>query len=161
MTDPADITLRPMTVEEYDAFYARSTGEYATEIAENFGVAIEAATERATTQMASLLPEGHATEHQGFLAIVGADDVALGHVWIGLSDKLGVREAFGYDFWIRPELRDAGIGRRAMELARVWAREHGAARLALNVFGDNARARHLYESFGFRVGSTNMYLPLD
>jgi len=161
MTDPTTISLRSVTPAEYDAFYERTTREYATEIADNFGVTLEAATERSTTQMAELLPDGLATPDHHVLAIVDADGALVGNLWIALTHKLGGREAFGYDFWVRPELRDAGIGRHAMELAQAWAREQGATRLALNVFGDNARAIHLYSSFGFQVGSTNMYLPLD
>jgi len=73
------------------------------------------------------------------------------------------RQAEGHHFLgiVRPELRDGGIGRRAIQLAQAYARAHGANRLALNVFGDNARARHLYESYGFTVTSTNMVLHLD
>jgi diamine N-acetyltransferase len=44
-----------------------------------------------------------------------------------------------------------GLGRRMLtELMRIAFRELGAHRLFLDVYEDNARARHLYESLGFQ-----------
>ena len=44
-----------------------------------------------------------------------------------------------------------GSGRRILtEVLRIAFRELGAHRLFLDVFEDNARARHLYESLGFK-----------
>jgi diamine N-acetyltransferase len=46
---------------------------------------------------------------------------------------------------------DLGIGRRLLsEVARRVFGEHRAHRLFLDVFVNNARARHVYESFGFQ-----------
>jgi diamine N-acetyltransferase len=48
-------------------------------------------------------------------------------------------------------LPERGLGRRMLrELMRVAFRELGAHRLFLDVYEDNARARHLYESLGFQ-----------
>ena len=45
---------------------------------------------------------------------------------------------------------ERGLGRRTLrELMRIAFRELGAHRLFLDVYEDNARARHLYESLGF------------
>ncbi len=46
---------------------------------------------------------------------------------------------------------ERGLGRSMLkELIRIAFRELGAHRLFLDVFEDNARARHLYESVGFQ-----------
>jgi diamine N-acetyltransferase len=46
---------------------------------------------------------------------------------------------------------ERGLGRRMLrELLRIVFREHGAHRMFLDVFEDNSRARHVYESLGFR-----------
>jgi diamine N-acetyltransferase len=46
---------------------------------------------------------------------------------------------------------ERGIGRRILsELMRIAFRELDAHRLFLDVYEDNARARHLYESLGFQ-----------
>jgi diamine N-acetyltransferase len=43
-----------------------------------------------------------------------------------------------------------GVGRRILsEIIRIAFEEIGVHRLFLDVFGDNLRARHLYESLGF------------
>ena len=45
---------------------------------------------------------------------------------------------------------ERGLGRRMLkELMRIAFRELGAHRFYLDVYDDNARARHLYESLGF------------
>lgn len=46
---------------------------------------------------------------------------------------------------------ERGLGRRMLkELMRIAFRELGAHRLYLDVYEDNSRARHLYESLGFQ-----------
>jgi len=46
---------------------------------------------------------------------------------------------------------ERGIGRSVLkELMRIAFRELGAHRMFLDVYDDNARARHLYESLGFQ-----------
>lgn len=46
---------------------------------------------------------------------------------------------------------ECGLGRRMLkELMRIAFRELGAHRLFLDVYEDNTRARHLYESLGFQ-----------
>jgi diamine N-acetyltransferase len=46
---------------------------------------------------------------------------------------------------------ERGLGRRMLkELMRIAFSELGAHRLFLDVYEDNARARHLYESLGFQ-----------
>jgi len=46
---------------------------------------------------------------------------------------------------------ERGLGRRIIEeLMRIAFRELGAHRLFLDVYEDNARARHIYESLGFQ-----------
>lgn len=157
--DRADITLRPMRPGEFDRFLERSRREFVEEVVANGAASPAAALAKADRTYAELLPDGLESPDQHLFTIVDGDEV-LGELWIGLRGEEGDREAFGYDFWVRPELRDAGIGRRAMSAAADEARRLGAVRLALNVFGDNARARHLYESFGFRVTNCNMAMPL-
>jgi GNAT superfamily N-acetyltransferase len=44
-----------------------------------------------------------------------------------------------------------GAGAALMRAAEDWARANGYAKLTLNVFDGNTRARHVYERFGYRV----------
>jgi RimJ/RimL family protein N-acetyltransferase len=47
--------------------------------------------------------------------------------------------------------RDRGIGSRMVVHVIDWARSHDLRKLTLGVFASNARARHVYEKFGFVV----------
>jgi GNAT superfamily N-acetyltransferase len=44
-----------------------------------------------------------------------------------------------------------GVGAALMLAAEEWARARGYAKLTLNVFAGNTRARDVYERFGYRV----------
>lgn len=52
-----------------------------------------------------------------------------------------------------------GAGAALMRAAEEWARANGYARLTLNVFEGNARARAVYERFGYQV-ETIRYVKL-
>jgi GNAT superfamily N-acetyltransferase len=65
--------------------------------------------------------------------------VSLGRLWI-LND-----------LFVRPDARGAGVGRRLLERARDWAVETDAKGLTLATAVNNATARALYESCGWRI----------
>lgn len=48
-----------------------------------------------------------------------------------------------------PESRDRGAGRRLLDAAVGFAREHGAETIELGVTDGNDAARALYERYGF------------
>lgn len=52
---------------------------------------------------------------------------------------------------LRPEVRGRGAGRALLDVALAHAREHGAHKLELEAWTDNARAIALYASAGFEV----------
>ena len=55
---------------------------------------------------------------------------------------------------VDPECRGAGVGRRLLERLLADAAAGGFRAVSLHVSAENARARALYESFGFRVVDT-------
>jgi ribosomal protein S18 acetylase RimI-like enzyme len=54
-----------------------------------------------------------------------------------------------HDLAVLPNFRGLGIGRALLEAAESRARQRGCCKLTLEVREDNARARSLYEGFGF------------
>jgi ribosomal protein S18 acetylase RimI-like enzyme len=54
-----------------------------------------------------------------------------------------------HDLAVLPAMRGKGAGRALLREAERHAREGGCCKLTLEVQEDNARARGLYESFGF------------
>jgi GNAT superfamily N-acetyltransferase len=63
-----------------------------------------------------------------------------------IVDQLGIAAAW----------RRRGIGRRLMEAAHEWARQHGARRVLLNVWEFNEGALALYASLGYTTINRNM-----
>jgi len=75
----------------------------------------------------------------------------LGYLILGESGFLTPEvHAFIYDVWVAPDHRDKGIGKALVEWASDWARRRGHRKIKLEVSEENARARHVYESLGFR-----------
>ena len=54
------------------------------------------------------------------------------------------------DLFVRPGVRRGSVGRRLLERTREWAVETDAKGLTLATAVDNAAARSLYESCGWR-----------
>lgn len=81
----------------------------------------------------------------------GTSGEFFGYLILGESSFLTQEtHAFVYDIWVAPEHRGKGIGKRLIEWASGWARERGHRKIKLEVGEGNARARHVYESSGFR-----------
>jgi molybdopterin-guanine dinucleotide biosynthesis protein A/GNAT superfamily N-acetyltransferase len=51
--------------------------------------------------------------------------------------------------YLRQELRGRGVGKRLLQMAFTWAREHKVERITLDTTDEMKAARHLYESHGF------------
>lgn len=65
------------------------------------------------------------------------------------------------DLFVHPDYRGYGVARALMTAARQLARETGAASLSLETARDNASARALYESLGYRVDHTFLHYELS
>ena len=79
-----------------------------------------------------------------FVALVGGQVVA--------SLGLGLREPGGYvnSLYVEPAYQRQGIGRELLLRAAKLCEAQGKTTLGLAVYEDNAPARQLYESLGFR-----------
>jgi GNAT superfamily N-acetyltransferase len=139
--------LEPMTEARFPAYSREQTDFYARSI-QRGGVPRDEAIREAEESTARLLPQGLRTPgHHLFVALDGDEEV--GHIWLKVSDKAGVRRAFVYDVGVREDLRRQGYGRTTMQLAEQWCRDHGVTELGLHVFAYNVGARTLYEQLGF------------
>ena len=63
--------------------------------------------------------------------------------------RLGPAEVELKRMYLRPEVRGHGLGRRLLELALSWSREHGIRSIRLDTTEQMRAARHLYEAYGF------------
>ena len=64
-----------------------------------------------------------------------------------------------FSVWVAPAVRRRGAGRALLAAVEEWALARGAAGLRLLVVREQAAARALYESFGFRA--TGHTEPMD
>lgn len=71
-------------------------------------------------------------------------------VTLGFSIEAGGRDAFVDELYIEPPAQGRGLGRRALELAERLCRELGVQRVCLEVERENARAKKLYGTLGYR-----------
>jgi RimJ/RimL family protein N-acetyltransferase len=144
------VALRPLRIEEFDAWRSGSLERYAADIERNGGYTRERAALKAAQDFDQVLPDGLDTTGQHIWAVERADVGVIGHAWIGERDvPEGGRMAFVYEIEIGEAQRGQGHGRAAMILLEAEARSLGHGRIELNVFGGNAVARGLYSSLGY------------
>src|SRR5436190_269665 len=70
-------------------------------------------------------------------------------------------QGFIYDVWVAPDRRGKGVGKFLVEWASDWARQRGYRKIKLEVSETNTRARHVYESLGFRAERRYMGKSLE
>ena len=157
----ADLHVRPMTGDEFDAWREETLRAYADEQVAAGVWEADDALGTARRHQAALPPDGRDTAGMRFLTASLADGTPVGVLWLGLTHPRGTRDcAFLYDIEVRPEHRGAGLGRALLAAAEQAARAGGAAALELNVFGGNARALRLYTGAGYTVVTQQMRKPL-
>ena len=148
-----------MTAAEYDVWIEATTVWYAEDRATATGMPRDVSLEKARAQVATLLPDGHATAGMYLLLVVDDTGTEVGVLWLGphpeRPDTLYV-----WDISIDEPFRGRGFGRAAMLAAEDVARDAGAVAIGLNVFGPNTAARRLYDSLGYDVTSQQMLKKL-
>ncbi len=82
-----------------------------------------------------------------------ANDRAVGVAYVALHNSTAMLHALE----VSPAHRRQGSAQNILKAAAVWAREQGAARLALVVTEANQPARHLYSSLGMQPAGQYHY----
>jgi ribosomal protein S18 acetylase RimI-like enzyme len=92
----------------------------------------------------------------------GAAHELLGFVHLHAATDFHTGERHGHvsDIVVAPAAEGRGVGAALMAAAEDWARAHGFRLLSLHVFGENARARALYERLGYRLDIVKMIKTL-
>jgi len=95
----------------------------------------------------------------GYLAqLLCAGDHLLGY-FVAMK---GVDEVHLLNITVAPAYQGQGWGRTMLDALVLWSRGQGAEWLWLEVRAGNARARHVYEAYGFgRVGERKRYYPAE
>ncbi len=95
--------------------------------------------------------------HAGYQAqMLMADDTVLGY-FVAMK---GVDEVHLLNITVAPEYQGQGWSRTMLDALAVWARGQSAQWVWLEVRLANARALHVYESYGYlRMGQRKDYYP--
>jgi GNAT superfamily N-acetyltransferase len=110
----------------------------------------------------AFLEERIARDESVIFLAVAEDGEALGFTQLFPSfSSVSVRRLWVLnDLFVRSGGRRGGVGRRLLERAREFAIETGAKGLTLSTAVDNAAARALYESCGWREDEFKHYVLL-
>ncbi|KOU13741.1 hypothetical protein ADK52_37755 [Streptomyces sp. WM6372] len=145
---PPGLTVRPLTEEEYPAWYTAEEASYIADIVRAGALTPEQAKEKSDQDFARHLPQGYLTPEHGFYAME-AEGRVVGTGWVNHGFLPGV--TFGFSLEVHQEHRGKGYGRAAMTVGE-WATRHGGDEVMMfNVFGGNEVAMSLYDSTGFAV----------
>jgi len=146
-----------MSEDEYLAYLDYFIPDYAAEIGSNYGLTQQDALARAKQEISESLPDGVNTQGQALLCLMvqsGKSNKHVGYLWYKPDTMM--RTVFIYDFHIFNTCQGQGLGKEALRAFEHYVHEKGCEQIRLRVAGDNARARHLYESSGFGVTGVNM-----
>ena len=146
--------IRPLREDEYGLFIARGMAFYVDDMV-RAGIDRDVAQAKADKDLPQLLPDGLATPNHYIYAIDDEGRFA-GYLWLCDRDGELGHSLFVYAVEIDEEFRGRGLGRAAMVFAEKEAQRLGIAKVALNVFGGNAVARHLYLSLGYHETAVHM-----
>ncbi len=156
----AEVSLRPMSADEYRSWYDAAVREYAAGHAESGNISLEEAQQMAKREFEQLLPQGPDTPGQHLFTM--ADSVSgepVGTIWFAERGAPQVPHAFIYDIVVSERLRGKGYGKSALLAIEPKVRELGLQRIALHVFGTNKTAIGLYERTGYEA--TNLLMAKD
>ncbi|MBA8903456.1 GNAT family N-acetyltransferase [Phyllobacterium sp. P30BS-XVII] len=152
------IRFRPMLKTEFEAYYlGYFIPDYAAEISSNYGLSSDEAIAQAKREIAEDLPNGPETEGQTLVCILDVqdgDEQVVGYLWFR-ADPVS-SSAFINDIYIFPHFQNKGYGKATLNALQDVLDEMGIQHLRLRVAADNERAKHVYESTGFRLTGFNM-----
>lgn len=154
------VKLNRMNRDEYDRFLSRSVLDYAADKVMNGAWREEEATRLSEESFQRLLPEGLETKGAYLYSICDSEQ-SVGYVWIQISEHPYGKSAFLYDILIYEAFQSQGYGKQTMAALDVVARELGADKISLHVFGNNPKALKLYEKSGYMITDYNMSKSLN
>lgn len=151
------ISFRAMTKDEYPAYLDYFINDYAYEIESNYRVPPRDSLARARQEISEILPDGVNTHGQILMCIVAHSDNTNRHVgYLWYKPDSTKRTVFIYDFHIFNSSQGLGLGKQSLRAFEAYLQAKGFKEIRLRVAGDNARARHIYETSGFGVTGVNM-----
>lgn len=97
------------------------------------------------------------------ILVAESDGARLGFVFFHETEDFFTGETVGHvsDIGVAAEAEGRGVASRLMREAERWSAGRGHARIGLNVFAGNDRARRLYEHLGYTPETTKYLKPIE
>jgi ribosomal protein S18 acetylase RimI-like enzyme len=156
------VQLVPMTESEFQVYSKRSIENYAQEHIRAGDWHPSEALQKAEKEFMRLCPDGVASKNQHFFSIQdGNTGEKVGMIWFALRIEALRSLAFIYDFLIYEEFRRRGYGKQTFIVLEEKAKELGADKISLHVFGHNKPAIALYQMAGYEITDLQMEKKLS
>lgn len=146
------VRLRELRDDEFPAWLEAARSFYVSDLERHADLPRKEAEEKADRDYGTLFPDGKPTGGQHLLTIEDSRGVSIGRLFFAERSN-GI---WLYEIEIEESVRGRGLGREAMLAFEQRARELGARKVTLNVFGGNEVARSLYRSLGYAEESVHM-----
>jgi RimJ/RimL family protein N-acetyltransferase len=155
--EPENVTLVELGEFPFRGYRRRLVRDYAADKVRSGVWSPEESKNNALRDLEGLLPGGTATPGH-FLYAVRDESIPaeVGMIWISPRDSGAGRALWIYDIIVHERFRRRGYAGRILHLVEDKARQLGADRVELHVFGHNHGARALYEKLGYTPTSIVM-----
>jgi ribosomal protein S18 acetylase RimI-like enzyme len=151
------VRLVPMLPAVFEPYVENLVRTYAAENAKAGRWAEADALGESRKEIQRLLPAGRETPNHFFYSITtDPAEEKVGDLWLAIEPRGG----FVYDLNVYEPFRRHGYAEAGMRLAEGVARDHGATKISLHVFAENAGARRLYVKLGYAETNVMMSKPL-
>ncbi|MEK2688463.1 GNAT family N-acetyltransferase [Bdellovibrio sp. GT3] len=140
------IRLEPMTADQLNHYSKFSFEKFLNDTAKLSGQSIE-------DLRAKFGDPPNRPSENDLWYVIHSEDSPVGFIWIQIQPKK--QEAFIYDFFIEAEFRSKGLGRKTLVSGIELMKQRPVDKMRLCVYHDNAIARKLYASLGFRETDFN------
>ena len=142
-----NITLRPMTTEEFPSFLNRNLSRYAREILLTGATEVEAhALAEAQGALGEVLPQGLETPLNYLLVAEDEAGRAVGEVWCDTTEPETV---FLNDLYVYTKCRRQGVGDAIVAAVEAIARRGAFARVMTHVYHENKAAAAMFTKRGY------------
>lgn len=146
------VRLRELRDDEFPAWIEAARSFYVSDLERHAELPRHEAEEKADRDYGMLFPDGKPTDGQHLFVIEDSRGESIGRLFFA-ERSTGI---WLYEVEIEESVRGRGLGREAMLAFEQRARELGAEKVTLNVFGGNEVARSLYRSLGYSEESVHM-----
>jgi len=156
-----DVTLVEMDETSFRRYTDHLVRDYAADKVRAGVWSADEAEDRAAKELDGLLPDGTRTrDHYLYLVRDESVPAEVGLLWISLRDTGAGRSLWIYDIMVHDRFRRRGYASRILHLVEDRARQLGAGKVELHVFGHNQGARALYQKLGYTPTSIVMAKPV-